>query len=499
MRTTSESPIASAGQTPVVSVAGFALGAVAEVTQTVGVTSTGVQPADGSRTIVTDVTPFAAGAQVTVSSAGAAVFATVTATDPATGAVYWRAPLPPAIDITAPLTLTTELSAARRVGAVASATRTITWQTALDERFRLGAGAPPLSIATGAAPARVELTVDPGGPLLQIAAQSPGSWGDQLEVVVTRDLAGTFSLAVYASGELSELHARLSPVPGDPLDATVGVARSSRLITVLSAAPLPADLAPSRLALTGGRDGTAAIVAEDFIGGADDGVPRGLGAARDLDTISILAVPDAVLVPEPPLPVAIPPSQPPANPCLLCPPPPPDAQPPPPAPLEAAQALGDGDVLAIQQAMIAQCEARRDRIALIDPPAHVTAAVSALIGWRDKFDTSYAALYHPWVEVLDPLGGQALVRAIPPSGHVAGVLARTDLASGVWIPPANAVVEWAQEFSSRPTPAPRPAQPARDQLPAPAVGPRAARLRRADAVERHAARPPPRPPAAGDD
>lgn len=154
-----------------------------------------------------------------------------------------------------------------------------------------------------------------------------------------------------------------------------------------------------------------------------------------------------MLVPEPPLPVAIPPSQPPANPCLLHPPPTPDAQPPPPPPLEAAPALGDGDVLAIQQAMIAQCEARRDRVALIDPPARVTAAVSALIGWRDQFDTSYAALYHPWVEVLDPLGGQALVRAIPPSGHVAGVLARTDLASGVWTPAANGVVDWAQKFS----------------------------------------------------
>lgn len=449
VQTTSEGTVASPTQTPVVSVAGFALGAVAELTQTVGVTSTGVQPADRSRTIVTDATPFAAGAQVTVSSAGAAVFATVTATDPASGVIYWRWPLPPAIDIAAPLTLSTELSAAQLVGAVDPGTRSITWQTALDERFRLGPGAPPLSIATGAAPARAALTIDPGAPLLEFAAQSPGSWGDQLEVLVTRDLAGTFSLAVYASGELSELHTRLSPVAGDPADATVVVAASSRLITVLSAAALPADLAPTRLALTGGRDGSAAIVAEDFTGEEDDAAPRGLAAVRDLDTISILAVPDAVLIPEPPLPAPIPLTQPPVDPCLLCSPAPSSAAAPPvpPVPLEAPPALDDSDVRAIQQALIAQCEARHDRIALLDPPAHVTASVSSLIGWRDQFDSSYAALYHPWVEVLDPLGGQALIRAIPPCGHVAGVLARTDLASGVWTPPANAVVEWAQAFS----------------------------------------------------
>lgn len=238
VRTGSQGPV-TASDAPVASVAGFAPGAVAAVTQTVAVIATGPQPIDRLRTIVADATPFAAGDRVTVVGAGAAVFATVTATDRTSGAVYWRAPLPPAIDITAPLTLTTELSAAQRVGAVASATRTITWQSALDERFRLGSGAPPLSIATGAAPARAELTVDPGEPLLRIAAQSPGSWGDQLEVLVTRDLAGTFSLAVYASGELSELHVRLSPVVGDPADATVVVAASSRLITVLSAAPLP--------------------------------------------------------------------------------------------------------------------------------------------------------------------------------------------------------------------------------------------------------------------
>jgi phage tail sheath protein FI len=101
-------------------------------------------------------------------------------------------------------------------------------------------------------------------------------------------------------------------------------------------------------------------------------------------------------------------------------------------------------VLAVQQALVAHCEARRDRIGLIDVPAADTPDRASLVAWRDAFDTSYAALYHPWVSVVDPLAGAALVRAIPPSGHVAGVIARTDLAGGCWVPPANAELDWAQ-------------------------------------------------------
>ena len=45
----------------------------------------------------------------------------------------------------------------------------------------------------------------------------------------------------------------------------------------------------------------------------------------------------------------------------------------------------------------------------------------------------------------DPLrlGGQ-IVRAIPPSGHVAGIIARTDLRDGVHKAPANEIINWVQ-------------------------------------------------------
>jgi phage tail sheath protein FI len=62
-------------------------------------------------------------------------------------------------------------------------------------------------------------------------------------------------------------------------------------------------------------------------------------------------------------------------------------------------------------------------------------------------DPSYAGFYFPWVRAADPLqdGG---IRNFPPCGYVAGVMARTDGARGVWKAPAgtDAVLNGALEF-----------------------------------------------------
>lgn len=53
---------------------------------------------------------------------------------------------------------------------------------------------------------------------------------------------------------------------------------------------------------------------------------------------------------------------------------------------------------------------------------------------------SYGAVYVPWVQVPDPTGRSAEPIAIPPSGFVAGLYARTDATRGVWKAPAGASV-----------------------------------------------------------
>lgn len=54
----------------------------------------------------------------------------------------------------------------------------------------------------------------------------------------------------------------------------------------------------------------------------------------------------------------------------------------------------------------------------------------------------YGAIYHPWIQVSAPTGGTD-TRAIPPSGHIAGIYARSDTERGVHKAPANEVIRGA--------------------------------------------------------
>jgi phage tail sheath protein FI len=54
------------------------------------------------------------------------------------------------------------------------------------------------------------------------------------------------------------------------------------------------------------------------------------------------------------------------------------------------------------------------------------------------YDSKMAALYYPWIEVMDPLTRRPMT--IPPSGHIAGVWARVDQQRGVHKAPANEVI-----------------------------------------------------------
>ena len=72
--------------------------------------------------------------------------------------------------------------------------------------------------------------------------------------------------------------------------------------------------------------------------------------------------------------------------------------------------------------------------------------------FRGKFDSKYAALYHPWIEILDPLGAAACRASpprrllLPPSGFVTGIYARNDIERGVHKAPANEVVRGLTRF-----------------------------------------------------
>ncbi|RZT17521.1 hypothetical protein EV649_5068 [Kribbella sp. VKM Ac-2569] len=100
--------------------------------------------------------------------------------------------------------------------------------------------------------------------------------------------------------------------------------------------------------------------------------------------------------------------------------------------------------------LIGHCEAPRSyRIAIVDPPKD--SSISEVRKFRAQLDTSYAALYYPWIEILDPTakadpGAAPATLQLPPSGFAAGIYARSDIDRGVHKAPANEVVLGITKF-----------------------------------------------------
>lgn len=91
----------------------------------------------------------------------------------------------------------------------------------------------------------------------------------------------------------------------------------------------------------------------------------------------------------------------------------------------------------VSLSLVAHCENMNNRFAILDVPREKK-TVNDVMDYRNFFDSEYAAMYHPWVKVLDPLTKNTA--AIPPSGSVAGIYARTDSTRGVHKAPANEIV-----------------------------------------------------------
>ncbi|MEP6732537.1 MAG: phage tail sheath subtilisin-like domain-containing protein [bacterium] len=101
----------------------------------------------------------------------------------------------------------------------------------------------------------------------------------------------------------------------------------------------------------------------------------------------------------------------------------------------------------VQQAMIAHCEQLGDRFAVLDSePGAPLFTVGATLGvdtQRLGVDSTrgYAALYYPWLRVRPATTGDPIL--VPPSGHVCGIIARSDNTRGVHKAPANENVNGA--------------------------------------------------------
>ncbi len=130
--------------------------------------------------------------------------------------------------------------------------------------------------------------------------------------------------------------------------------------------------------------------------------------------------------------------------------------------------------------LLSHCEKLKDRVAILDPPEDVpnidllktvvttgpapkpkkppdgAAGTTATTpppptGLRPRTsDGGYGAFYFPWITVRDPFSPKDLINA-PPSGHVAGIYARTDATRGVHKAPANETIRGALDLTYKVT------------------------------------------------
>ncbi|MFP1624039.1 phage tail sheath subtilisin-like domain-containing protein [Streptomyces sp. 5K101] len=108
-----------------------------------------------------------------------------------------------------------------------------------------------------------------------------------------------------------------------------------------------------------------------------------------------------------------------------------------------------------QQKVIQHCEAMGDRFAVLDGARSTDdpGDTTALEAQRDGLmtDRGFGALYWPWISVDDPGprtdGAEPDELRVGPSGHIAGVMARSDARRGVHKAPANEVVRGALDLA----------------------------------------------------
>ena len=462
-----------------------------------------VQPADRSSSFVVSVEGFIAGAVVTVKQGSLRYDHLLQAVDSTSVSLIWQQPLEPAFNLTQPIEFATGAAAATgdlldsnghatvRVQAITPGA----WGDGLAVRVVQSSPAAtrtvntPLPQPPGREASRVESVTgfrkyslvkifQPHSPTdlvtyRRVADIDPGSrmliWDTPLSP--TYNLAQPislevleFSLSVLVKGEVQEIFSGLSLVPGHAryVEKIAGPGLSNYVqatdLHSPSAPPgnLPDPTAPNLfsgvLALANGRDGIAALTPADFTGDPGSETRQGLRALEDVEEVSMVAIPDILIQPVPPV-LTVPQPRPQPDPCLPCSLPAPVAPPPAPALVEKAPTFSLTQVYLVQQALVAHAETQKNRIAILDPP--IFSAPSESIGlseiqsWKQRFDSTYAALYYPWVVVYDPLAsGSRIVRAIPPSGHTAGVYANSDLTIGVHKAPANVALEWAQDVTA---------------------------------------------------
>ena len=232
---------------------------------------------------------------------------------------------------------------------------------------------------------------------LKVRAADEGTWGARLSVQVedgSLDPSGAFNLVVRHKGEVVEVFKDLSMDEAAPNHVELAVNERSDFITVEdlgTASGLPLDRPVIGVFdLSGGDDGLTGLDDADYSG--DPSQHTGFYAFDEIDALNLIMVPGVT----------------------------------------TAEVIHAG---------VTYAENRQDLMLLAETPIHLEPleAVDFRKGQgmysHGAFNSSYAALYYPWIEINDPVTGKR--KLVPPSGAVAGCYARSDKKTHVWYAPAG--------------------------------------------------------------
>ncbi|MEI7590709.1 MAG: phage tail sheath C-terminal domain-containing protein, partial [Deltaproteobacteria bacterium] len=259
--------------------------------------------------------------------------------------------------------------------------------------------------------------------ILTFAAASAGTWGNNLAISTVAQANSTFTVNVWEKGSLVESYQGLNrntPLISIDSIGTTGqnpkyveyaINGISAKVTVSDVHKLdtqyinylPAVItATNQLYLTGGTNGLpAAGDVAPYIGVVSYNEKTGaqiFGNPEEID-VNIISVPGVT------------------NPAVL-------------------------------NALITICESRQDCMTILDTPRNDVSNKSLtpeqVVAWHNgsgayadhqAFNSSYAAMYWPWMQIYDPINKVQIWT--PPSGHVAAAYAYSDYSTETWYAPAG--------------------------------------------------------------
>lgn len=92
----------------------------------------------------------------------------------------------------------------------------------------------------------------------------------------------------------------------------------------------------------------------------------------------------------------------------------------------------------IVESVLTYCEDQKNLFAILDCPEDLPDGGIPKLKDNKPRDSKYGACYFPWIQVFDPHKKENIY--VPPSGHVAGIYARSDSERGVHKAPANEII-----------------------------------------------------------